>query len=81
MTILSATAPAQATPHGLDLKLNAGFTLKVEVLETWLTRIAIVPDGGFGVDRTWMIAPGGRHALGRTRAARHRRVRAAAGGT
>ncbi|MCB8838802.1 TIM-barrel domain-containing protein [Aurantimonas sp. VKM B-3413] len=59
MTILSATGPAHSTPHGLDLKLNAGFTLKVEVLESWLTRIAIVPDGGFGVDRTWMIAPKG----------------------
>ena len=59
MTILSAIGPAQTTPHGLTLPLNAGFTLKIEVLENWLTRIAIVPEDGFRVDRTWMIAPEG----------------------
>ena len=55
MTILSASGPAQSAPQGLDLPLNAGFALKVEVLEDWLMRIAIVPEGGFRVDRTWMI--------------------------
>ncbi|MCQ0986921.1 glycoside hydrolase family 31 protein [Jiella marina] len=59
MTILSATGPAEATSNGLAMPLSAGFTLKIEVLEDWLTRIAIVPEGGFGVDRTWMVAPTG----------------------
>ncbi|MDP3897309.1 MAG: glycoside hydrolase family 31 protein [Mesorhizobium sp.] len=59
MTFLSATGPASATATGLTLPLSAGFTLRVDILSDWLTRTAIVPEGGLAVDRTWMVAPGG----------------------
>ncbi|MBP0616580.1 TIM-barrel domain-containing protein [Jiella mangrovi] len=59
MTILSTSGAAQTSRHSLELPLNLGFTLKVEALADWLTRIAIVPEDGFAVDRTWMIAPDG----------------------
>ncbi|MBO0902864.1 TIM-barrel domain-containing protein [Jiella sonneratiae] len=59
MTILRASGPAQETRCGLKLPLNLGFTLTVEALGDGLTRIAVVPEGGLAVDRTWMIAPDG----------------------
>ncbi|MBO0661213.1 hypothetical protein LQ948_01385 [Jiella sp. MQZ9-1] len=59
MTILSAHGPATMTANGFVMPLNAGFTLKLEALEDWLIRLAIVPDEGFRVDRSWMIAPEG----------------------
>jgi alpha-glucosidase len=59
MTFLSATAPAASTPTGLTLPLTGGFTLRIDILSAWLLRVAIVPDEGLAVDRTWMIAPDG----------------------
>ena len=59
MTFLSASGPATATPTGLTLPLTGGFALRVDILSGWLTRVAVIPDGGLAVDRTWMIAPEG----------------------
>jgi alpha-glucosidase len=59
MSFLAATAPLSATPTGATAPLSAGFTLQVDVLADWLVRIAVVPENGFAVDRTWMIAPDG----------------------
>lgn len=60
MTFLSAAAASSLspTPTGAALPLSSGFTLRIDMLESWLLRIAVVPDGGLAVDRTWMIAPG-----------------------
>ncbi len=57
MGILKALEEAVSTPNGLRCRLSGGFRLQTDLLEDWLIRIAIVPDGGFAVDRTWMIAP------------------------
>ena len=46
-----------ATATGWQASLSDGFSLQVDVLENWLLRVAIVPEEGFAVDRTWMIAP------------------------
>jgi alpha-glucosidase len=59
MTFLSASAPAAATATGVTIPLTGGFTLRVDILNDWLVRTAIIPDGGLAVDRTWMIAPEG----------------------
>ncbi|HTV67343.1 MAG TPA: glycoside hydrolase family 31 protein [Rhizobiaceae bacterium] len=59
MTFLAATSPLSAAGQGATASLSGGFTLRVDVLADWLVRVAIVPEGGFAVERTWMIAPGG----------------------
>lgn len=59
MTFLTAAAPAAETGAGATMPLSGGFTLHVDILSDWLVRVAVVPDGGLGVDRTWMIAPDG----------------------
>jgi alpha-glucosidase len=59
MTFLSASGQTAQTPTGSRLALSAGFTLHLDILESWLVRVAIVPGGGLTVDRTWMIAPEG----------------------
>lgn len=59
MSFLTTTGPALATASGLVAPLDAGFSLRVEALSDWLLRIAVIPENGFAVDRTWMIAPGG----------------------
>lgn len=51
-------APGQ-TASGLSARLSEGFALRVDILEDWLVRVAIVPDEGLAVARTWMIAPDG----------------------
>jgi alpha-glucosidase len=50
---------AGAPGGGVAAKLSDGFSLRLDVLEDWLVRVAVVPDEGLAVDRTWMIAPGG----------------------
>lgn len=59
MTFLSLTSSPQATSTGLSAPLTGGFSLRLDILESWLVRIALVPEEGLGVDRTWMIAPEG----------------------
>jgi len=44
---------------GLTAQLSDGFGLRIDVLEDWLVRVAITPEEGLAVDRTWMIAPDG----------------------
>ena len=57
MTILHAADALTATPSGATMPLSDGFLLHIDHLDAWLVRIAIVPEAGFSVDRTWMIAP------------------------
>lgn len=45
------------TKTGLRAKLSNGFRLQIDFTESWLARIAIIPDEGFTNDRTWMVAP------------------------
>ena len=59
MTFLASNAPVSATAAGAAVPLSGGFTLHVDILSDWLVRVAVVPDGGLAVDRTWMIAPDG----------------------
>ena len=57
MTFLHAAGALTATPFGAKMPLSEGFHLHIDHLDAWLLRIAIVPDAGLSVDRTWMIAP------------------------
>ena len=57
--ILKAKEPPVGFHNGLSCQLSDSFGLRTELLEDWLIRIAVIPDEGFAVDRTWMIAPGG----------------------
>ena len=58
MSFLTISGSLEETATGATAPLSGGFSLRVEALADWLLRIAVVPDGGFTVDRTWMIAPG-----------------------
>lgn len=57
MSLLSADK-LEPSQTGITGSLNHGFSLQMDFAESWLLRVAIVPNQGFGVDRTWMIDPG-----------------------
>ncbi|APH73879.1 glycoside hydrolase family 31 protein [Aquibium oceanicum] len=59
MSFISLAKPLTVGAGGLSAPLSSGFTLRIDALAGWLLRIAVVPEGGFAVDRTWMIAPEG----------------------
>lgn len=59
MTFLALASPLCTGPTGLSAPLTGGFALRVEALSDWLLRIAVTPETGLAVDRTWMIAPEG----------------------
>ncbi len=59
MTFLATTAPLTGTETGVSAPLAGGFILHVDILSDWLVRVAVVPEGGLAVDRTWMVAPDG----------------------
>jgi alpha-glucosidase len=59
MRCLALAGPLSATPTGLEAALDQGFRLRIDVLEDWLLRVAILPDEGLRVDRGWMIDPAG----------------------
>jgi alpha-glucosidase len=53
------------------LPLQHGFALRIEALEPWCLRVALLPPDGLRIDRSWMVAPegdtppDGRDRLGR----------------
>ncbi len=47
------------TDHGLGASIESNWKFQVDILESWLVRVALIPVDGFTVDRTWMIAPEG----------------------
>jgi len=59
MTVLEVRAPLRSSETGAEAELNAGFSLKIDMLEPSICRVAIVPDEGFVVPVTWMISPDG----------------------
>lgn len=59
MGVLRLQGSPAVMPNGLTARLTEGFGLRIDVLEDWLVRVAITPEEGLGVDRTWMIAPDG----------------------
>jgi alpha-glucosidase len=59
MSFLELSGPLTATPNGASAQLSQGFMLRIDMLEDWLIRVAVIPAGGLRVDRTWMIAPEG----------------------
>ncbi len=59
MTVIEARSALTANGHGATATLNGGYSLRLDILESWLCRIAIVPDTGFAVANSWMVAPAG----------------------
>ena len=59
MTFLASATPLSATATGATASLGGGFSLAIDILSDWLVRVAITPEGGLAIDRTWMVAPGG----------------------
>ncbi len=59
MTILKLQSSVETCDSGLAAQLSGGFVLKIDPLEKWLCRVAIVPNAGLDVPNTWMVAPEG----------------------
>ena len=59
MEVLSVTGEVRPRDSGLDAALTGGWSLSVDALDASLLRIAVLPQEGPAVDRTWMIAPDG----------------------
>lgn len=59
MRILKSQGSVTPHAHGLDAPLDASMRLSIRAMGDHLLRISLVPDTGFPVDRTWMIAPEG----------------------
>ena len=59
MSFLALAGSLQSTDRGASAPLSHGFELRVDVLEDWLVRVAVLPASGLEVDRGWMIAPEG----------------------
>jgi alpha-glucosidase len=59
MSFLSLASAPEPTSTGISATLSGGFTLRFDALSEWLLRIAVTPNKGLAVDRTWMIAPEG----------------------
>ncbi len=57
MTLLIASSGFEQTSTGAAAQLNAGFLLRVDLLGRDIVRVAVVPEEGLSVDRTWMVAP------------------------
>ncbi|MEO8542163.1 MAG: glycoside hydrolase family 31 protein [Burkholderiaceae bacterium] len=52
-----AHGTAQANEHGMELSLEGGATLSLEILEPAMARVRIRPAGGYREPRTWAVAP------------------------
>jgi len=59
MAVLKLKSPLIAGGAGVKAELQDGYSLHIDSLETWLCRVAIVPESGLDVPNTWMIAPDG----------------------
>ncbi|MDD9908077.1 MAG: glycoside hydrolase family 31 protein [Ahrensia sp.] len=58
MAVLKVTDALQPLKNGLNGPLSEGFVLSAHMLEPWLLRLAVAPQVGLAVGRSWMIAPG-----------------------
>jgi alpha-glucosidase len=52
-----AHGTAQANEHGLQLPLEGGASLSIEILEPAMARVRIRPADGYREPRTWAVAP------------------------
>lgn len=57
MTVFSIESDLQLTASSVHAELTDGYQLQVDMLESWLCRVAVVPRDGLVVKNTWMIAP------------------------
>ena len=59
MQLFKTSRDIQKTGQGVRAALNDNWNFQIDVLESWLIRISLMPREGFTLDRTWMIAPKG----------------------
>jgi len=59
MSVLKLQSDLLGTSTGVTCEVTNGFRLHVDILESWLCRVALIPDRGLDVPNTWMIAPHG----------------------
>ena len=55
--ILTRDGSVEERPFGVSAPLKDGFELRIELLAPGWLRVALVPDDGFTVDRTWLVTP------------------------
>jgi len=59
MSVLHLGSALSQTATGASANLSHGYRLQIDVLESWLCRVAITPDSASFVANTWMIGPPG----------------------
>jgi len=59
MSVLHLGSALSQTATGATANLSHGYRLQIDVLESWLCRVAITPDNADFVTNTWMIGPPG----------------------
>ncbi len=57
MSVLQINSGLVKTDTGAVASLSSGYQLKLDILEPWLCRVAILPEDNDFVANTWMIAP------------------------
>lgn len=57
MSVLEVNSPFTATATGATASLSHGYCLRIDCLESWLCRVAVIPDNSAALLNTWMIAP------------------------
>lgn len=58
MAVLKLQSPMSVSANHATATLSDDFSLRLDLLEPWLCRIAILPEGGLNVPNSWMISPG-----------------------
>ncbi len=59
MSVLQLVSPLSQTATGATAALSHGYRLQIDVLESWLCRVAITPVDTSNLTNTWMIGPPG----------------------
>ena len=59
MAVLKLLSQPVSTLTGASADLSGGYSIKLDFLESWLCRVAILQSEGLRVPNTWMIAPQG----------------------
>ncbi len=57
MSVLQLDSTLSQTATGAAALLNHGYRLQIDLLESWLCRVAITPDNANFISNSWMIGP------------------------
>jgi len=62
MAVLELNTPLVSTNTGVTASISNDYQLRIDMLEPWLCRVAIVPQSTDWLKSTWMVSPGAAEA-------------------